>query len=110
MNATYQEQEHIDHVAGSASEFQNCYSEADAVLRQRRSDFSVPVARARSLGLFVVVEEMPYYCRATDAIVGTYERFVVAFPTQRAADERAAALYARCGADAEVSFRVLLPA
>jgi hypothetical protein len=85
---TIQEQEHLDFVAGEASEFQNCHSEAVAKCHRLASQHAIPISRAKALGLFVVVREVAYYCRATDAFAGTYDTFVCAFPSQASADQK----------------------
>lgn len=72
------EQEHWDHVAGSASEFQNCFSEARSAcfhLHVKNADL---IAEALARGLFVVVKDCLYHCKATDAVAGQYIRFVQA--------------------------------
>ena len=89
------EQEHWDHVDGSATEFQNCFTEAHAKVQELSREFSVPILRARSLGLFVVVQEMEYYCQSTDALAGTFNRFVAAFPTEQSANDRVQSLYSK---------------
>lgn len=69
------EQEHLDHVAGSASEFQNCFEEA-SIARVHTADREArDIAQALSNGLFVVVNEQLHYCRATDAVTGSVRYF-----------------------------------
>ena len=108
MSYTATEQEHWDHVNGSATEFQNCFTEARAKVQELNSNHSAPIVRARSLGLFVVVEEIEYHCRATDAFAGIFERFVVAFPTKESADLRIAKLYSKNQPE-QSQYRVLSP-
>ena len=103
-----QEQEHLDHISGSATEFQNCFTEARAKVQELNSNHSAPIVRARSLGLFVVVEEIEYHCRTTDAFAGIFERFVVAFPTKESADLRIAKLCSK-EPSGEIQYRVLSP-
>ncbi len=84
------EQEHVDHVAGSASEFQNCFSEA----RSRRLNLafagSKAIADLLAAGRFVVVEENPYHCRATDAVAGMVAAPIGHFASREEADAFAA--------------------
>ncbi len=108
MSYTATEQEHWDHVDGSATEFQNCFTEARAKVQELNSSHSIPIVRALSLGLFVVVEEVEYHCRATDAFAGIFERFVVAFPTKESADLRIAKLCSK-ESSGETQYRVLSP-
>jgi hypothetical protein len=109
MSYTATEQEHWDHVNGSATEFQNCFTEARAEVQELNNDHSAPIVRARSIGLFVVVREIEYYCRSTDAFAGTFDVFVVAFPTRESADARIAKLYARQSEWSETRYRVVSP-
>ena len=87
-------QEHLDHVAGEASEFQNCLTEAGQHLSARRTAEAQKIGAALQAGQFVVVSEAPVYCRATDALVGTCTGFVGAF-AERLPAEIAAAHHAR---------------
>lgn len=89
MSYSNQLQEHLNHVAGEASEFQNCFSEAAEKCSQLAAEHSAPINRAKALGLFVVVREIAYYCQSTDGFAGTYKTFVCAFPSQAAADQKA---------------------
>ena len=102
------EHEHWDHVDGSATEFQNCFTEARAKVQELSSEHSAPITRALSLGLFVVVGEIEYYCRATDAFAGSFDRFVVAFPTMKSADAHIAKLYSK-NIPEQIQYRVLSP-
>lgn len=102
MNANYIE--HLEHVAGSASEFQNCLTEANAARRELARVHAARIERAISFGLCVVVESEAYYCRATDAFAGSYERFVIALPSREAAEKHAER---RCLADPEAQCYVL---
>jgi hypothetical protein len=103
------EQEHLDHISGCATDFQNSFTEARAEVQELSSDHSAPIVRARSLGLFVVVREIEYYCRSTDALAGTFDIFVVAFPTRESADARIAKLYASQPEWSETRYRVVSP-
>ena len=88
-----QEQEHVEHEAGCCTEFQNCFSEAGDKLRQLSSQAAVNVARMHKLGLFVLAQEIEYYCRATDAFVGTYHVAISGFPTRAGAEAARVKLY-----------------
>lgn len=83
------EQEHADHVAGSASEFQNCYAEAGMVRARLNADQSVAIKAALDEGKFVVVREVPHYCKATDACTGTVRYFEAAFDLRGGAEHYA---------------------
>lgn len=95
---TLQEQEHYEFEAGAASEFQNCFTEAQQVAYELGAKESVAINKAKALGLFVVVLEIPYFCRSTDALVGCYNTFVCAFPTREAADDKIQKLYSKLSA------------
>lgn len=88
------EQEHFDHVAGSASEFQNCFSEAEMRRSQLNRKHAELIGPALDLGMFVVAEEVPYYCKATDACAGSYRSFRFAFHSRQQADDYARQLAA----------------
>lgn len=88
-----QEQEHIDFVAGCASEFQNSYA-------QSRAEHSVKDAEVRGVihslvqgGLFVIVRSSPAYCRVTDAIVGEHLSVMGAFGDRGAAERSMMAMH-----------------
>jgi len=102
---SYAEQEHWDHEAGCASEFDNCLSEAKAKLRELAIQHGTRIDRARSLGLWVVIDEVDYHCKATDADAGSYEYFISAHPSEGVARAKAADL----NADPEDRFCVLPP-
>jgi len=102
---SYAEQEHADHVAGCASEFENCYSEARTKVRELAFHHGTRIDRARSLGLWVVIDEVEYYCNATDAFAGSYEHFVSAHPSEVVARRKVAEL----NSDPEDRFSVLPP-
>ncbi len=112
MSYSNQLQEHLDHVAGEASEFQNCFSEAAEKCFQLRTEHSAPINRAKALGLFVVVREVSYYCQSTDGFAGTYDTFVCAFPSQAAADQKVDKLCnpeRQSYGDGDYSYRVVRP-
>jgi hypothetical protein len=102
-----QEREHLDHVAGAASEFQNCFAEAQHKAAELNRPGAAAVRRALSLGLCAVVCEAAYYCRATDAFAGTVTTLVVAVRTRADAEARAAKLHEASGGDGDVSYYVL---
>jgi hypothetical protein len=103
------EQEHWDHVAGSASELQNCFEEAQGRRRQLHSQNAERIARVRGFQMFAVVEEVPYYCKATDAFAGSYQIFRVGFKTREAADAYMEHMFKRGDMDPESRFIVLEP-
>ena len=92
---TSQYEEHLDAIAGEASEFQNCFTEAQNKVSKIAFEQAALIHRARTLGLWVVVEVSAYYCKATDALAGHYDHFICAFPTRESADQRAEALAIR---------------
>lgn len=93
-NMSPAEQEHYDHVAGSASELQNCFSEAGATRCRLAAVAFGPIANALLAGEFVVVEDAPYHCKATDAFVGVIPTRLASFDTREAAEAHANALSA----------------
>jgi hypothetical protein len=64
------EQEHLDHVAGSASEPQNCLSEARSSLSHHNAGSLARINRALQSGAYVVVSRGPWFCKATDGLAG----------------------------------------
>lgn len=92
-----QEQEHLDFLAGSDTEFRNCFSEANMVRRQLAADYRRPIDAALEAGKFVVVDEEPYYCKATDAVAGMVEYLRGVFDTREEADAFALNLFAQEG-------------
>jgi hypothetical protein len=108
MTMSEQEQEHWDHVAGSASEFQNCYEEAGIRRVQIAAGEDEKIAAALAQGLFVVVNEQPHYCRVTDAVTGTVRYFDTAHLSIRRAIQRRDDLQAG-DPDARVSIEPHLP-
>lgn len=88
-----QEIEHIEHVAGSASEFQNSYA-------QSRLEHSAENSRVRGLiqsfvdgGQYVIVCSSPTYCRVTDAIVGEHLSIRGAYGDRGAAERSMRAMF-----------------
>jgi hypothetical protein len=109
---TLQEQEHWEFEAGAASEFQNCFTEAQQAAYELGAKENVAINKAKALGLFVVVLEIPYFCRSTDALAGCYNRFVCAFPSREAADEKIQKLHSKLSAydSGDYSYSVIQPA
>ena len=102
---TYAEQEHLDHVAGCATEFQNAYA-LSSIQSMGRGDGHL-ISRAKGLGLFVVVEESPMYCRYTDAFIRNVSTFICAFPTRESAVAKATKLSIAAGIDNDISYSVV---
>lgn len=102
---TYAEQEHLDHVAGCATEFQNAYA-ISSIQSMGRGDGHL-IARAKRLGLFVVVEESPCFCRFTDAFIRNVATFICAFPSREAAVAKATKLAAAAGGNDDISYCVV---
>jgi hypothetical protein len=90
-----QEQEHVDHVAGCASEFQNCFEEASIERCRQAGAYRQAIDDVLVAGRFAVVSTAPYFCKATDAFVGVVEYLRGDFATREAADAAALALYGR---------------
>ena len=109
---TSQYEEHLDAIAGEASEFQNCFTEAQQVAFELGAKESVAINKAKALGLFVVVLEIPYFCRSTDALVGCYNRFVCAFPSREAAEAKIQKLYSKLSEydSGDYNYSVIQPA
>lgn len=104
------EREHLEHVAGEATEYQNCYTEAQQKRAELASAGSVNIRRMHKLRLFVLAQEIEYYCRATDAFVGTYHVAISGFPTRAGAEQALSKLYdAEDEGRAESMFVVLPP-
>lgn len=100
-----QAQEHLDHVAGSASEHQNAYSMSRM---QHRSGMQGVKDLARA-GLHVVVMQGPAYCRYTDAIIGSHYSPLACFRDRADALAEVAATYEQweaAGMDDECSLSV----
>lgn len=74
-----QAQEHAEHIAGCATEFQNCYTEAEQKARQLNAENLAKIKDAVARGYFAVVKDLLYFCKATDAVAGSYIYFVRAF-------------------------------
>jgi len=63
-----QEQEHWDHEAGVASEFQNSFAVSKMTTTVKREDERI--AQLRREGHYVAVSECEVCCRFTDALIG----------------------------------------
>jgi hypothetical protein len=79
-----QYEEHCEFELGAASEAQNCYTEAQGV--RASLDESAKATALVEDGKFVVCYEYPYFCRATDALVGDVLRVVEAFDSREDAE------------------------
>ncbi len=102
-----QEQEHWDHVAGSASEFQNCFEEAGVAARRLHDEYYQAIAAVVSAGRFAVVNRCPYHCKATDAAAGSVEYLRSDCATREDAVAAMNALYAAEGLDCDEELYVL---
>jgi hypothetical protein len=91
--ATLQQEEHYEFETGAASEFENCFTEAQQAAYELAAKESVSINKAKALGLFVVVLKCEYHCASTDALAGSYNRFVCAFPTWESAAAKINKLY-----------------
>lgn len=76
-----QEQEHWDHEAGVASEFQNAFALSKMTTTIRND--SERIAQLALEGFFVAVSECEVQCRYTDALLG-YSRRVIGHGRTRA--------------------------
>ena len=81
-----QEQEHWDHEAGRASEWQNCFTEAQQRCSELHYQQQVKIQAKLAAKLFVVVEDCPYHCKATDAVAGNVTYFRSAHFTREGAE------------------------
>jgi hypothetical protein len=77
-----QYQEHLDYMAGVASEHQN----ALALSRLEHTDDSGKIAELVKAGRFVVVAHGPAYCRFTDAIYGVRKVYIADYATEAEAN------------------------
>ena len=73
MNSTYRE--HLDHIAGEASEAVNCFSEAQSLLADENAKVEARIREHLAEGLIVLVSSSLAHCNATDAVSG--ERFAI---------------------------------
>ena len=101
-----QEQEHLDHVAGSATEHQNCHAESSMANSFHESAVSVQICKMNELGLHVVVEISTAYCRVTDGIIGAHTAILGAFPTKQAAEAFINLYIDKYGYDGECNYDV----
>jgi len=72
MNA-YEYQEMCDEL-GAQSELRNCYEEARMTLSIKNAKENEVIQLVVDAGQFVVVEEVPYYCKSTDGFAGMAQR------------------------------------
>jgi hypothetical protein len=66
------EQEHLDHVAGSATEHQNSHAMSVIGLAHRNSEVRAEITKLIEAGQFVVVSESTACCPVTDGITGVH--------------------------------------
>jgi len=78
--------EHEEFEAGAASENANCLFEATLAKAGSGGVASIKINEAIHAGLFVVVCDSPFHCRATDAIVGSVTYFKSAHATREEAE------------------------
>jgi hypothetical protein len=106
---TPQEQEHLDHVLGSATEHQNCHQESKIRNSARESKTSVRVIQLTSLGLYVATEQTTALCPVTDGIVGVETHILGAFPTEKMAETFILMYVDRYGYEGDSHFKVMGP-
>lgn len=102
-----QEQEHWDHVAGSASEFQNCFEEARIAASREANKHGAAIGDVLATGRFAVVLRCPYYCKATDAIAGSVEYLRGDYASRAEANAEALRIYSSEGLDSFEDLYVL---
>jgi hypothetical protein len=102
---TYAGQEHIDHVAGSSTELRNTH-DLSSLKSMGLGDLHL-IARAKGLGLFVVVEESPCFCRHTDGLIRNISTFICAFPTRESAVAKATKLATAAGENNNLRYSVV---
>jgi len=78
---------------GSAVELNNCLEEAQITCARLNTDASHRINVALSLGKFLVVATIPYFCRSTDALAGTHKQLVSCHDTRAEADAAVVACY-----------------
>jgi len=83
-------QEHLDFEMGAASEAQNCFTEA----QQKMSSFEPDVIGHPNWD-FAIKFISYYYCKATDAFVGTYVSSISYFPTSELRDQELKNLFSQ---------------
>lgn len=105
---TPQEQEHLDHVAGSATEHQNCHMESQIHNSAKEGLTSAKICQMNNLGLHVAIEVTTAYCRVTDGIIGTHTIILGGFVTKGAA-ESFLNMYADKYYDGESTFDIRSP-
>jgi hypothetical protein len=101
--------EHDEHVAGEASEFDNCLREAGDVVRENNYLTDRSTGALVAAGAFVVVGASTYYCRSTDAVVGEWRTLDSHWETRAEADAKVRRLFEILGDDydGEVGWSVL---
>lgn len=106
---TPQEQEHLDHVAGCATEHQNSHAQSQIENNARESVTEGKIAKLTGLGLHVAVEISTAYCRVTDGIIGTHTCILGAFPCKEAAEIFINLFIDHYGYDGESNYDVRSP-
>jgi hypothetical protein len=104
-----QEQEHLDHVAGSQTEHQMCHEMSTLEHHGRESVTAGKIAKLTGLGLHVAVEISTAYCRVTDGIIGTHTAILGAFPYKEAAETFINLFIDHYGYDGESNYDVRSP-
>jgi hypothetical protein len=106
---TPQEQEHLDHVAGSATEHQNCHQQSTIEHNNREGTVKHQIVALNALGMHVVVGETTAYCRTTDGIIGTHTSILGAFPYDFAAAAFVGMYLDKTGYDPDEHIHVVSP-
>ena len=94
-------------INGSSVELNNCLTEARGDLGRRNANERAAIQHAIESGMFVVVCETPYHCRATDAVAGMAVSMVGAFATYDEACTRAQSEWKRTAGFGDDNFSVL---
>lgn len=79
--------------SGAGNESRMCLEEAQITCARLNTDASHRINVALSLGKFLVVATIPYFCRSTDALAGTHKQLVSVHDTRAEADAAQAACY-----------------
>lgn len=101
-------QEHEEQNFIHESEASMCYQEAGIARIHRNDEEQQKIQAALALGRFVVVEDCPFYCKATDGLVGNVRYFRAAYESREEADETARQIYEN-DPEAQPSVLPLLP-
>jgi hypothetical protein len=101
-----QEQEHWDHEAGRASEFQNSFSGSSIQAANEEVRVRGLIDTFVKSGQFVLVESSPMHCRVTDAVCGEHLSILSVWGSRAAAKRALQALFEDGGCDMECGFQV----